>query len=361
MFSGRFQLPSGTPLSEIEDLADETLASLGLSRVADSIVGDVTRRGVSGGEKKRVNIGLELMSRPSAIFLDEPTSGLGECHWSRSCRLLGCAFSRFANADASSALLVMKSLRSLVDNQRVTVCSVIHQPRKFIYDLFDSLVLLGVGGRMVYHGPTGGAEDYFGTLHYKLPPGESVADWLIDISCGRLAPEIHPDFANQSSSEFEVELAAEKDDAAVGREGPSGSRFEQAFEEAKSRRAMLYAKWKDHFSTLDDWRKRTYDAPEPFALPEARQKPTFWRQLKTHFERNAIVLSRNSFSLLIDTSLIVGAVALISSFDGVVEVTRGDIPSVALDNMVSGNPVDMVREFGNFFGYAVKVSIRLQE
>ena len=48
IFSGKFQLPRGTPLSDIEDLADETMASLGLSRVMNSIVGDVTRRGVSG-------------------------------------------------------------------------------------------------------------------------------------------------------------------------------------------------------------------------------------------------------------------------------------------------------------------------
>jgi ABC-type iron transport system FetAB ATPase subunit len=52
------------------------MASLGLSRVANSLVGDIKRRGVSGGEKKRVNIGLELMALPSVLFLDEPTSGL---------------------------------------------------------------------------------------------------------------------------------------------------------------------------------------------------------------------------------------------------------------------------------------------
>ena len=67
IYAGRFRLPRGTPMSEIEDLADFTLASLGLARVANSPVGDVHRRGVSGGEKKRVNIGLELMARPKVI------------------------------------------------------------------------------------------------------------------------------------------------------------------------------------------------------------------------------------------------------------------------------------------------------
>lgn len=75
MYSARFRLPRGTSYSDLEDLADFTLASLGLSRVANSIVGDVNRRGVSGGERKRVNIGTELMARPEILFLDEPTSG----------------------------------------------------------------------------------------------------------------------------------------------------------------------------------------------------------------------------------------------------------------------------------------------
>ena len=91
IYTGKFRLPKGTPCTEIEELANETLANLGLSRVADILVGDVKRRGVSGGEKKRVNIGLELMARPSCLFLDEPTSGL-VCHVHGYCRLL--CFSR---------------------------------------------------------------------------------------------------------------------------------------------------------------------------------------------------------------------------------------------------------------------------
>ena len=73
IFAGKLKLPRGTSLEYISDLADDVIADLGLTRVANSMVGDVTRRGVSGGEKKRVNIGLELMSKPSILFLDEPT------------------------------------------------------------------------------------------------------------------------------------------------------------------------------------------------------------------------------------------------------------------------------------------------
>ena len=65
VFSGRFRLPKGTSDDEIKELADETIANLGLARVANSLVGDVKRRGISGGEKKRVNIGIELMAMPS--------------------------------------------------------------------------------------------------------------------------------------------------------------------------------------------------------------------------------------------------------------------------------------------------------
>ena len=168
IFAGRFKLPRGTANETIELLAEEVLADLGLSRVANSLVGDVHRRGISGGEKKRVNIGLELMAQPSILFLDEPTSGL----------------------DSSSAMVVMTSLNNLVRNQGMTVCSVIHQPRQHIFEQFDSLILLGVGGRMVYHGKIDECRNYFERVGYTRSEGDSVADWIIDISAGRLSPNL---------------------------------------------------------------------------------------------------------------------------------------------------------------------------
>lgn len=70
LYAGRLTLPAGTRKEEIAELADEVMASLGLSRIANSLVGDARRRGISGGEKKRVNVGIELMKRPRLLFLE---------------------------------------------------------------------------------------------------------------------------------------------------------------------------------------------------------------------------------------------------------------------------------------------------
>ena len=96
-------------------------------------------------------------------------------------------------------------MKHLVNVQGVTIVSVIHQPRKFIFDLFDLWILLGVGGRMVYHGPTSLAYNYFHSLDYVLPTGESVSDWLIDISSGRL--ECEPEAATVATKVLEQKIS----------------------------------------------------------------------------------------------------------------------------------------------------------
>ena len=78
----------------------------------------------------------------------------------------------------------MDCLKRLVNSQGMTVVAVIHQPRTDIYDMFDSLILLGLGGRTVYHGPATKCRDYFEKMGYKMKEGESQADWFLDISSG---------------------------------------------------------------------------------------------------------------------------------------------------------------------------------
>jgi ABC-type multidrug transport system ATPase subunit len=342
VYSGKFQLPKGTSFGDIEDLADATLASLGLSRVANSIVGDVHRRGISGGEKKRVNIGLELMSRPRALFLDEPTSGL----------------------DSSSALLVMKSLRALVENQGVTVCCVIHQPRKIIFDLFDDLVLLGVGGKTVYNGETSGAQSYIERLNFRLPPGDSVADWLIDVSSGRTEPITDAEAENEENTGSSIPSIKRNsciNDDFVHNEGPSSNKVEQEFEEAKMRREMLYTSWNQHFTDLTKEQRERYNAPEPYALPESVTRLSFFKQLMAQLSRNVLVARRNAVSKLVDTGLIVGAVILISAFEGVVVVTGKDKADVSFDALVSDNPVELAKELPVLFDFALRSTTKLLE
>jgi ABC-type multidrug transport system ATPase subunit/Ca2+-binding EF-hand superfamily protein len=386
MYSGRFRLPRGTPLYEIEDLADTVLANLGLSRKANSIVGDVTRRGVSGGEKKRVNIGLELMAKPSALFLDEPTSGL----------------------DASSALIVMMSLQQLVQKQGVTICSVIHQPRKFIFELFDSLLLLGVGGRMVYHGPVEDADPYFTSLGYKLPLGESVADWLIDISTGRVAADSVPEDDNDDAIDEEnaslltrhvskglsmrnpgmssrlallsnqggssqngnnTELSgstivsllgaepSRRDTQVVTAAGPSSNKADRAENEAKIRRELLYESWRDHFEYIGDETKKLFNPPEPYDFPQKTIMPTFWRQFFLQMQRTVLLAWRNRVTKTIETSIIVFAVAIITFLDGSASVSKDSIPLVPFEAFIAGQEEVISAFFKPLFEFSLLGSV----
>lgn len=227
IFAGRFRLLKSTSMQKITDIVDEVMVDLGLKNVADNIVGDVTRCGVSGGEKKQVSIGLELMANPSLLFLDEPTSGL----------------------DTTSAMLVMKGLRTLVQRKGVTICSVIHQPRKDIFELFDSLILLGVGSMVVYHGQVNEVERYFNESGFQLPRGESVGDWLIDISSGRVESVFVKNrdhrsivLVHQSEPKSSLKLIEEQSD-----------------DMANLNHAKLYQSWEHYFNGLSDKKKKHID------------------------------------------------------------------------------------------------------
>ncbi|KAG1940405.1 broad substrate specificity ATP-binding cassette transporter ABCG2 [Pimephales promelas] len=128
-FSAALRLPKTIKQREKDEKVETLIQELGLTKVADSRVGTQLIRGISGGERKRTNIGMELIIDPSVLFLDEPTTGL----------------------DASTANSVLMLLKKMALNGRTIILS-IHQPRYSIYRLFDSLTLL-VGGRLVYHGP----------------------------------------------------------------------------------------------------------------------------------------------------------------------------------------------------------------
>lgn len=100
------RLSAGLPKQEKVLVVERVIESLGLQPVRDSLVGTVEKRGISGGQRKRVNVGLEMVMEPSLLILDEPTSGL----------------------DSSSSQLLLKALRREA-LEGVNICMVVHQPR----------------------------------------------------------------------------------------------------------------------------------------------------------------------------------------------------------------------------------------
>uniref|UniRef100_A0A8C7KTV8 ATP binding cassette subfamily G member 2 (JR blood group) n=1 Tax=Oncorhynchus kisutch TaxID=8019 RepID=A0A8C7KTV8_ONCKI len=161
-FSAALRLPRSVPQKEKDARVNDLITELGLTKVADAKVGTQMIRGISGGERKRTNIGMELIIDPSVLFLDEPTTGLDA-------------------STANSVLLLLK--RYLMANQGRTIIMSIHQPRYSIYRLFDSLTLL-VSGKQVYHGPAQNALDYFSDIGYACEAHNNPADFFLDVING---------------------------------------------------------------------------------------------------------------------------------------------------------------------------------
>lgn len=171
-FSALTRLPRKMSRTEKEARVSETLALLGLAKQQFSLIGDESTRGISGGQRKRVNIGIEIVADPAVLFLDEPTSGL----------------------DSSSSKEVCRILMQLA-RIGMTVVSVIHQPRYEIFEMFDDVLLFGKGGRTVFLGPASEALAYFEGLGFICPQYSNPADFVMDVIAGKVVPTRggHPD------------------------------------------------------------------------------------------------------------------------------------------------------------------------
>jgi ABC-type multidrug transport system ATPase subunit len=163
MFNARLRLPVGTNHAKI---VEDVLDMINMKIHADKLIGsDGAGRVLSGGQIKRVNIGMELVSCPSVLFLDEPTSGL----------------------DSSASSQVADVLRSYSEQRTATVVVVLHQPKKSIFDAFDDVCLLvavgrNLGGRMAFFGSPAAATEYFVSLGYRRHSHhENAADFYMDI------------------------------------------------------------------------------------------------------------------------------------------------------------------------------------
>jgi ABC-type multidrug transport system ATPase subunit len=171
LFSARTRLPDGTTKAQCTETVESIIDMLGLTDVKHSLIGDEKTRGVSGGQRKRVNIGMELAADPTVLFLDEPTSGL----------------------DSSSSEEVLGCLKDMC-NLGLTIISVIHQPRYEIFTMFDQVVLLGKGGRVVYIGPSQRCLEYFERIGFSCPNLTNPPDFFLDVISGKVRHATNPDF-----------------------------------------------------------------------------------------------------------------------------------------------------------------------
>jgi ABC-type multidrug transport system ATPase subunit len=234
-FSALTRLPATWSRDRKLHFADSIVELLGLSHLRDAVIGDETRRGISGGQRKRVNIGIELAGKriyiaaqlyvkhfpaanPLLLFLDEPTTGL----------------------DAQASLEVAKVLRKIAGTLQlssclfitskwwgdgtadlgITVALVMHQPRFEILSAFDDLLLLANGGSAAYCGPVSDVFTYMErSFGLACPPRTNPADFLLDVVSGKSEARASRDFSQLSprsdSSPSSAETKADDDESSM--------------------------------------------------------------------------------------------------------------------------------------------------
>ncbi|CAE6528385.1 unnamed protein product [Rhizoctonia solani] len=163
LFAAKLKLPESTPPAEKLARVEHVIRQLGLSEVAHSRIGGSTERGLSGGERRRVSIALEIVAGVEVLVLDEPTSGL----------------------DSVSAANVARVLAELAHDPEnpVAVIASIHQPSSRLYHQFDQILLLA-RGEQVYFGPGGTApvRSLESRGVHRMEEGYNVADWLLEVA-----------------------------------------------------------------------------------------------------------------------------------------------------------------------------------
>jgi ABC-type multidrug transport system ATPase subunit len=158
-YSARFRLPPDYSDEEIDRRVSETLRDLGLEAVQNLQIGKPEAKVLSGGQRKRVNIALELVTDPVILFLDEPTSGLA--------------------ADDTTALITL--LHDLTRKTGKTIIMTIHQPAKDEFEKFNLAFIMGYGGIPTYFGPTGDAAyRFFGSILERQPSASGTVARKID-------------------------------------------------------------------------------------------------------------------------------------------------------------------------------------
>ncbi|KAI9869134.1 MAG: hypothetical protein M1813_002958 [Trichoglossum hirsutum] len=157
-FAAGLRLPSWMSKREKYRRAEDVILKMGLKDCADNLIGGELKKGISGGEKRRVSIAIQILTDPKVLLLDEPTSGL----------------------DAFTATSVIDVLKALAGEGR-TIIMTIHQARSDVFKSFHNVLLLARGGSLVYSGEGQAMLPHFETLGFECPRTTNPADFVLDL------------------------------------------------------------------------------------------------------------------------------------------------------------------------------------
>ncbi|KAM0951250.1 putative ABC transporter, AAA+ ATPase domain, ABC-2 type transporter [Dioscorea sansibarensis] len=178
IFSASLRLPNNIDSKTRSEFVNEVLETIELDDIKDALVGTQRVNGLSTQQRKRLTIAVELVANPSILFMDEPTSGL----------------------DARAAAIVMRAVKNVADTGRTVVCT-IHQPSIDIFEAFDELILMKMGGKLIYSGTLGQHSskvvEYFESIPGvpKIKANHNPATWMLEVTSASAEAQLQVNFA----------------------------------------------------------------------------------------------------------------------------------------------------------------------
>ncbi|KXZ56662.1 hypothetical protein GPECTOR_1g597 [Gonium pectorale] len=272
VFGAILKLPSTMPRPQKVQRALDIAALLNLQKSLDSMVGSSMLKGISGGEKRRLSLGIEMVTEPAILFLDEPSSGL----------------------DAFNAFKVVHILRSVAHRHGRTILCTIHQPSSEVFHMFDDLIILadgqveGAGLGVIYLGEVEGMVDWFGGLGYRCPTYTNPADYLF---MEVLNSQVRAEEVTQTSGDGTARVAPAGE--ASGR-GTHGDAAEASPSGEDARITTLIKAWKTRDETAMQRSATSRELLETGISKEAENTAAaFWIQVPLLAQRAARNAWRN--------------------------------------------------------------------
>ncbi|CAL5206363.1 unnamed protein product [Lathyrus oleraceus] len=240
LYSAWLRLPPEVDQATRKMFIEEVMELVELNSLREALVGLPGENGLSTEQRKRLTIAVELVANPSIIFMDEPTSGL----------------------DARAAAIVMRTVRNTVDTGRTVVCT-IHQPSIDIFDAFDELLLMKLGGEQIYTGPLGRhcshLIQYFEAIQGvpKIKDGYNPATWMLEVTSAGSEANLKVNFTNvYRNSELYRRNKQLIQELSIPPQGSKDLYFDTQYTQTMLSQCKACL-WKQHLSY---WRNTSYTA-----------------------------------------------------------------------------------------------------